>query len=88
MDMKDLRMRIDAINKEMLALFEERMDISVEIARVKKEQGLPVRDPAREAAILDEIRTLSKRYPDDAVTLFETLFALSRGLQEKENQSL
>lgn len=86
-DLEALRRRIDEINREMRILFEERMDVSVDIAHWKKANGIPVRDIAREEEILDSMRALSKRYPAETRTLFETLFALSRGLQERENES-
>lgn len=86
-ELSALRKRMDEINREMQALFEERMDVSVDIAHWKKANGIPVRDIAREEEILDSMRALSKRYPAETRTLFETLFALSRGLQERENES-
>lgn len=86
-ELSALRKRMDEINREMQTLFEERMDVSVDIAHWKKANGIPVRDIAREEEILDSMRALSKRYPAETRTLFETLFALSRGLQERENES-
>ena len=48
MDLNDYRLKIDAIDKELLRLFSERMDVASEIARFKAENGLPVLDSARE----------------------------------------
>ena len=42
MDINELREKIDVINNEMQRLFDERMRVSAEIARYKRENGLPV----------------------------------------------
>ena len=39
MDLNDYRLKIDAIDKELLRLFSERMDVASEIARFKAENG-------------------------------------------------
>ena len=46
------RETIDRIDNEMAALFEARMNAVKKIAEYKKEHGLPVRDPAREEALI------------------------------------
>ena len=50
--MQKARSEIDRIDAEMAALFEARMAAAAEIAARKRETGLPVRDPAREAELL------------------------------------
>ena len=45
------RTEINEIDTEMARLFERRMKAVETIARYKKEHGLPVRDPEREAAM-------------------------------------
>ena len=48
MELTDLRREMDAIDRELLALFARRMALSGEIAGLKKAAALPVFDPARE----------------------------------------
>lgn len=48
MDLKQYREEIDHVDKELSRLFARRMHIAADIATWKKENGLPVRDPARE----------------------------------------
>ena len=43
-DLNDLRCKIDAVDDELVRLFQERMHISSEIAAYKKENQLPVQD--------------------------------------------
>ena len=50
------RKEINRIDAEMAALFEQRMHEVERIARYKKENGLPVRDPRREAALIESCR--------------------------------
>ena len=49
-DLKDLREKIDAIDKEIVRLFEERMDISRQVAEYKIGAGRKVFDKEREKA--------------------------------------
>ncbi len=46
------RARIDALDHAILRLLSERADIVRALARWKTEQGLPMRDPARESAMI------------------------------------
>ena len=42
------RAEIDIIDRELVKLFERRMDAVTEIARIKKEHKLPILDQSRE----------------------------------------
>lgn len=52
-NLEEIRERIDAIDKEMAALFEKRMQAAKDVAAYKAEHGLPVFDGAREAAVIE-----------------------------------
>ena len=47
-DLKDLRVRIDAIDSQIIDLFNERASVANEIGAYKRESGLPVLDRQRE----------------------------------------
>ena len=86
MDLSDYRKRIDSIDAQLLALFEQRMDVATEIAAYKKERDLPVLDAAREQAKLDAISArVRPEYAEYARRLYETLFAVSRDRQNRLN---
>ncbi|MCW4006870.1 MAG: chorismate mutase [Candidatus Bathyarchaeota archaeon] len=55
-DLKQLRIRIDAVDKQLLDLLCERVKICRDIGCVKKEQGIPVRDAERERNVYLRIR--------------------------------
>lgn len=80
--MENYREQIDQIDKELLRLFKERMDVSCQIAHYKKEHNLPIRDAAREreklACIGDKAGEEMRLY---AHSLYTTLFELSRAYQ-------
>ena len=51
--LEEARKKIGAIDSEMSRLFVERMHLAEAVAAYKKENGLPVLDSVREAAVLD-----------------------------------
>ena len=83
MGLQDYRARIDEVDDELLRLFKERMSISREIARYKKERGIPVTDAAREREKLADIgEKAGEEFRSYAHRLYLTLFELSREYQE------
>lgn len=83
MDLKDYRVRIDAIDDQILALFKERMEVSLGIAECKKAQGLPTENPQREAEILEKRRAQAgEELAPYAEALFRCLFTQSKALQD------
>lgn len=54
MELQELRDEINTIDGEMLALLERRLAVCRAIAEYKRQNGLPVRDPARETEKLHE----------------------------------
>ena len=93
MDIKHLRNEIDAVDGELLELFRRRMELSPEIARLKKGQGLPIYDPAREQEKLAEIaRRAGEDMGEYSEALWMKLMELSKAYQqsikgEEENSS-
>ena len=53
-DIKDVRIEINKIDKDMAELFEKRMDLSKEIALYKKERNIPIYDEIRENEIINK----------------------------------
>ena len=54
MEIKEIRDRIDAVDTEMAALFEKRMQVVKEVASYKRERGLPVEDREREQRLIEK----------------------------------
>ena len=51
-----LRDRIDALDRELLALLNRRMQLAVEVGELKKREGSPVFRPEREAQVIDGLK--------------------------------
>lgn len=83
MELQEIRGEIDRVNGEILRLFVERLALTDRVAEYKRQNGLPVYCPEREAEILKRVRDSAGEYADEAQTLFETILAVSRKRQEK-----
>ena len=53
MDLKELRVQIDEIDRQMVELFDRRMRIAAGVAAYKKENGLPILDEKRENEVIE-----------------------------------
>ena len=83
MDLTELRQRIDAIDAQMVELFEQRMDICRQVAEYKIAAGKNVLDKSREAQKLEKVRSLASDEFNGfcVVELFEQIMSMSRKLQ-------
>ena len=81
----ELRGELDAIDREMVALFERRMAVAREVAAYKLANGLPGLDASREAQGIASRQgyLTEERLREDVARLFETVMALSREEQRR-----
>ena len=84
-ELEQLRNEIDRIDRQMLALFEERMQVARGVACYKKAHDMQIFVPEREKVVLeDRVNRLQDQTLSDAVAEFFThLMELSRGEQQK-----
>ena len=83
----ELRRRIDALDRDLVRLLNERSRWAVEIGRLKGQAGLPIHDPEREREILHQIAQ-SSAGPLEAEALsrlFERILDESRRLERLTN---
>jgi chorismate mutase len=82
------RRRIDAIDRVVLALLNERARCAGVIGHIKKRLGLPVYVPEREAEVLANVRARNPGpLPDHAVQhLFERIIDETRSLERRQVQ--
>ena len=83
LDLNEIRNKIDTIDRQMVALYEERMQLCTEVAEYKIETGKKVLDLAREESKLKAIDAMVK---DDnnrhgVEELFTQIMAMSRKMQ-------
>lgn len=83
MDLLELREKLDRIDERIVALYEERMEISSQVADYKIETGKKVLDKAREEEKLAKVRALTHNSfnAHGVQELFEQIMSMSRKLQ-------
>lgn len=82
--LEDLRKEIDEIDRELVSAFQQRMDLQVEIAQLKKREDLPVESKSREEEILKKWE--EKKYFSEIKTLYETIFTISKDFQKNKKR--
>lgn len=81
--LQGLRLQIDAVDRELLALLNRRASLSLEVGRVKANTSGPVFRPQRERQILDNLaRENAGPLPEEHLrSIWHEIFASSRSLQ-------
>jgi chorismate mutase/prephenate dehydratase len=79
-----LRARIDAIDRKILHLLNGRLRLAIAIGELKRKDGLPLRIPQRERAVLTRMGKLNRGpLRDEAVgRLFRLIIRETRRVQE------
>ena len=80
MNLEKVRNQIDRIDERISELFNERQRLAAEIAKIKKEEGLPTQDLAREEEIMKRAEERCGVYGRE---LFQKLMDLSKKEQAK-----
>ena len=80
------RAEIDAIDREIVALFERRMQVVVEVARIKKENGIAILDASREKEVIAKVQSYLKdtTLKEELAEAYETLMKVSKDYQQKQ----
>jgi chorismate mutase len=83
MTIDEMRLRIDAIDRQLVALLSERASCALAIGRLKEVAHLPIYQPAREAEVLDNVQQANVGPLDNAaiVRLFERIIDEARRLE-------
>lgn len=83
MTLEEIRREIDQADRDLLDAFCRRMTLAGEVAKVKKEQNLPLRHPAREREILARMAGEAGEFGLWARVLYSTLINVSCSYQEQ-----
>ncbi len=83
MDLSQLRQQIDTIDRQIVNLYEERMDVSRQVAEYKIETGKKVFDKQREQEKIAGVKALTHNdFNSHGVEeLFEQIMSMSRKRQ-------
>ena len=84
-ELENLRERIDTIDKELIALFEERMNVVNDIAKYKIKNNLPILNQNREDIVISKVKAIVKNndYTDSAIDFIKDIMEISRKFQQK-----
>ena len=83
MNLEQIRAELDKVDTEIVQLFEQRMQLSAQVATVKRQHNLPITNQAREQEILTRIgQEVTPELKDYTQMLFTTLFNLSKSYQK------
>jgi len=82
-DMDPWRERIDAIDRAIITLLNERAICALEIGRIKKQLGIPVYVPTREEEVLENVMETNPGPLADQATrrLYERIIDETRSLE-------
>ena len=82
-DLEDLRKRIDLLDESLVRLLNARAACALEIGRLKREMGVPIYQPQREAEVLGNVQSLNNGPLDQAAIkrLFERIIDEARHLE-------
>ena len=86
-ELGSLRAEIERVDDALVQLIAERCRIASSVGEAKRRRGLPLIDPAREAAVVRRASTLARELalePETVRQLFWLLIRLSRYAQETE----
>lgn len=83
LDLGKIRDEIDDIDRELVRLFEVRMDTVIKVAKFKEKNNQPVLDKSRESLVIDKAKSFLKdpHYDKPVEEFFENIMAISRRLQ-------
>ena len=84
MELNELRIRLDQIDRQMVSLFEQRMRVCEDVARWKMANDRPVLDASREK---EKLQAVADQLPEDlqeyGMSLYSLLMELSRSSQTR-----
>ena len=78
------RTEIDAIDREVVSLFERRMQVVMEVARIKKENGMIIFDASREKEVIEKVQSYltDEGLKEELREVYETLMKVSKDYQK------
>ena len=79
-ELEKLRIGIDKIDRQLLPLFLERMDLCSQVAEYKRGVGMPVLDPVREAQVLENKMQIldDDSMQNEVYEFFNSIMTISR----------
>jgi len=85
MDLESLRRKIDGIDEEIVRLLDERVDVALEIGKLKGASGMPHYAPGRELEVYERVASLGKgQMPPEALkAIYREVMSATLSLQKR-----
>jgi len=80
-----LRKKVDEIDEKILYFLKERVEVCKAIGAIKREQGIPIRDPQREDDVYTNIMKKASEYglnPQKVKAIYQEIIAMSAQAQK------
>lgn len=83
-DLEKMRIEIDEVDRKIVELFEERIDIAKRIGAWKKENGIEIFDSNREEKVIEKAicHLKDKSQKSEIADLFHKLMDISKDIQK------
>ena len=84
MMLEEQRQKIDQIDRQIVALFEERTNVVEEVAKIKLDNDIPILDSGREEQVILKVQLYLKdeSLKDELAELYTELMRISRKHQK------
>ena len=84
MMLEEQRQKIDSIDRQIVALFEERTNVVEEVAKIKLDNDIPILDSGREGQVILKVQSYLKdeSLKDELAELYTELMCISREHQK------
>ena len=82
--LEEQRQKIDHIDRQIVALFEERTNVVEEVAKIKLENDIPILDSGREKQVILKVQSYLKdeSLKEELAELYTALMRISREHQK------
>ncbi|MBR4846922.1 MAG: chorismate mutase, partial [Phascolarctobacterium sp.] len=86
LDLEVIRQEIDKVDRQLAAILEARLGLVMQVAEYKKSKGMPVKDKAREAKVVEKVTGFlqNKDYVPAVETIMHSIMDAACVLEEAE----
>ncbi|MDO5708419.1 MAG: chorismate mutase, partial [Andreesenia angusta] len=86
LNLDEIRKKIDSVDKDLTRLFEERMNLVIQVARYKEENDQKIFDSEREKKVIEKNKAYlsNHEYDKSLVDFYNSLMSISRRYQAKQ----
>jgi len=85
MSLEEYRKKIDIIDREILKLYEKRMEVVKDVALYKEKNSIPITNTSREKDVIEKITSNleNKEIKEEAINLFKKIISISKEYEHR-----